>query len=217
MWWPKALVTCNNWLEIRLISAWIQTHCHLLTLRIKVHCARHLSGSWVLAVSGPGSSSTWSLRGGQHGQQLLVCLFCLPANACKSSCQVHWITIRIQLSVFHSPVIYPIVYFHSSTALSPSLLLTGPMWASSFDIWLILWMHCIFRWCLLLLCFWFNMKKTSKREKWCFEFKVNVYYKGMAHFPWWLLFPLLKLKNISVHAELFPCFILYIVLKKLNY
>lgn len=57
----------------------------------------------------------------------------------------------------------------------------------------------------------------SKRENWIFEYKVNVYYKGMAHFPLMVALSITQAENISVHAELFICFILYIVLKRLNY
>lgn len=116
------------------MSLCMNTDLLSFTYFIKVNLASHHSGSWVLAVSGPGSSSTWSLTTWPTAacQSVLSTMY----NARKPSCQMHTITVWIALSVFHSPIIYLFVYLHSCITLSPILLLTNRLRVASFDIWL---------------------------------------------------------------------------------
>lgn len=158
----------------------MNTDASSCTLRIKVNRARHLSGSWVLAVSGPGSSSTRGSRGGEDNM----------ANSCLAVCCVYWLhhllpsAIWIPRLVFYGSVIYAIVYFYSSSAFSPILFLTSRLWVFSFDIWLTLGLHCIFRYCLVLLCFWFNINQIYPKGK---TRALNI--KSMFTTKVWLISP----------------------------
>lgn len=65
------------------------------------------------------------------------------------------------------------------------------------------------------MCFWFNInQKYPKGKERGFEYQVGVYYKGMAQFPLMAAVSITQAENISVHAELFPCFILHNVFEK---
>lgn len=114
--WPQAgLPVTTSWISD--FSLCMNTDTLSFTLRIKVNCARHLTGSWVLAVClGLAAVLPEAWEEERTTWPTAACLSVLSTsyNACIPSCQVHRITIWLPLSVYHGPVIYAIVYYNSS-------------------------------------------------------------------------------------------------------
>lgn len=89
----------------------------LLSLTLKVHGARNLGGRRAVGVGcvWPWHHLELERRGGQHGQQLLVCLFWLPATKpanppakCRASQFESTVCISRSNNVSYCTVLYPI-------------------------------------------------------------------------------------------------------------